>query len=323
MNVFFQNKHSAHKKFCFLFFVLFFLISCSSAKKQTEISKDGEYGPPSPAEAELQGNPSDYGPVLEHVKKLAVILGPGLARNYATIGFFRALEEENIQVSVVIGSESGALMTALFGKASNVNEYEWDLLRLKEESWVLSEGNSFSLSRVFKRADKEGAYDEAFGKVFGVSKIENSKTPIKLCSVPREGGSPTWIEDGPVVDALKHILLEQAKDENGRSCEKLAPFSVRFAKEAGFSPIVVFDVASPKLKTPTEKDAAYRARMMSGKLRDELLAQADLVIRPEMEDVGYFDFSKKSTAAYAGMKATKEAMSRIKALLAPPGEAEK
>jgi NTE family protein len=67
--------------------------------------------------------------------KIGLILGPGAAKTYAHIGVLQELQRQKIPIHAVVGVEFAAPMAALFAWKGLANDVEWQMFKLKEESF--------------------------------------------------------------------------------------------------------------------------------------------------------------------------------------------
>src|SRR5512135_211798 len=66
--------------------------------------------------------------------KIALVLGGGAARGFAHVGVIRALEQEMITISMIIGTSVGSLIGAIYASDLNSFELEWTAFTLEKDS---------------------------------------------------------------------------------------------------------------------------------------------------------------------------------------------
>lgn len=286
-------------------------VACSSAPKSPVAGRD-TYGPSAPAASApadgipLVGPPEAsvgplplaspepvpaYGPEPIQIRPLVLVFGPGMARGFAYAGILRALSEAKIPVGAVVGTEIGALMGAIYAQETNINHFDWALLKFNEDVFLSGQ-----------RLIPSGRLESELGKVFGEKDVGAGKIPVRIAIQPKSQGSPMLADRGPLKDAVRAALatpgLFSPADWNGApalSAVKTRPFPIAEARALGIGPVVVFDVLGER----ETRD-----------LRE--LEEADLVIRPDMKGIGPMDFKKRTEAAYRGKRSVADHLKEIK-----------
>lgn len=297
--------------------ILFIVMGCATSSKTRvsppntqgtpQVALDGKppivspdvYGPPVP-EA-----PPSYGPEPTEVKPIVLVLGPGLARGFAYIGVVRALHDAKIPIAAIYGTEMGGLIGSLYAMSTSINQFEWGLLKFKEDTFIKPKGFLSSLTEGdYSKGEK---LETALRQVFGAKDLASSKVRTSIGVLNRDTGTPVALDKGEVSALLRATLaapelfspvkIHLANSEMvGLSPASVRPFLIQEAKASGLGPIVVVDVLSD-----AEEKMAY----------DELKL-ADLVIRPEMKGISSQDFKKKTEAAFRGKSAIIQHMPEIK-----------
>ena len=285
----------------------------SSRKKPAEVAGPTPQGPPisAPTSSETFGPPMPpvqptYGPELQHARPVVLVLGPGLARGFVFAGVLRALREKKIPVGAILGTEMGGLIAALYGTSKNLNQFEWALLRVKEEFFVVNEGFLARLgSNDVSRAKKLQAFlDQTFEK----KDLKDSKIPLRISVQAAESGVPMLLDQGSIAAAIRGTLANptlfspspwQAYGQTIpiMSSAQTRPFPIEEAKALAIGPVIAIDV--------TEDSA----------LAQDELKGADLVVRPDLNGIQYKDFKKRTEAAYRGKKAILEHETEIRRLI--------
>jgi hypothetical protein len=100
----------------------------------------------------------------------------------------------------------------------------------------------------------------------------------------------------------------------------VSPVPVRYAREMGADVVLAIDISSrpEDAKTSDVLKVLLQTFSIMGKSISQLeLAQADVVVRPALPDVGSAEFSARKKSIEAGRAAMKQALPQLKALLAP------
>lgn len=261
------------------------------------------FGPPVPKEAAL---PS-YGPEPMQVRSIVLVFGPGMARSYADAGVLRALEEAQIPVAAVLGTEMGALMAALYSMSDSINEFEWSLMGFKEDIFTPEGGLISKLSRKMGASRK---LESALKKVFNGRDLHEAKIPTRL-AVQEAGGKTYHVLDQGKVERLVRTALASpgffeptAWDSSGvlgEAALQSRPYLVNEAKSLGLGPVVVIDVLGDS-ETANVPD----------------LGAADLVIKPDMAGLTTADFQKKTEAIFRGKSAIQAQVQKLREIAGLP-----
>jgi len=167
------RKFSIKFKLNVLALVIF--IGCSAPqikKKDSYVYKDSETTHTG-NEAQIQkANKETY---LKS-KKIVYVADNGMARSFAHVGALKEINKNNIQISSIVGVGFGALIGALYSESNNLNEFEWKVLKLRndvfKESFISKKLNFSEVQRRTKRIT------EFLDEVFGDKKTSDLKIPM-------------------------------------------------------------------------------------------------------------------------------------------------
>lgn len=252
------------------------------------------YGPfpiesPSPAPQEI------YGPTQIQLRPVVLVLGPGMARGFAFAGVLRALHESKIPIGAIIGTEMGGFLGALYAVDGNINHFEWALMKFREDVF---QADRKILSRLLERDGANTKLDMSLSQVFGAGDLGASKIPVRILVEHAQTAQPALIEKGEARLAIGAAMAGTAatalwEGVSVRSAARSRPFPVAEARALGVGPVIAINVV-PELRS--HKD----------------LAEADLVIEPDMRGIGAADYAKRTEAAFRGKKAIKERLREIR-----------
>ena len=280
------------------------LLGCSTGRRVTEPQELGQrafpsvgsqpqaqketmgptepYGPPVPEQL------PDYGPQPIQSRAMVLVLGPGMARAFSYIGVLEALRANQIPIAAIVGSEMGALMGALYLTSASVNQFEWKVLKLKEDFFVTR--SLLGDSKI--RSELGGTFLQWIQQNLGPKAASDSSIPIYFGAQSKRGFFEI-IHEGSLARQV-----EQSFRGGGsvRSVAEQWTFLIDFARSLNLGPTVAINVLE-------ERDSSR----VKGRLE-----KADLVIRPEMPGIGYLDFHKKTEAAFRGKNAIIQNIADIK-----------
>lgn len=288
------------------------------------------YGPapnPNPAPAEA------YGPSPVQYKPAVLVLGPGLARGFAIAGILRALHDNKIPIGAIVSTEMGSLMGALYVSTTTFNEFEFGLARFKPEMFFHTSG---LLSDVFAGRANGEELGATLRQVLGEKQIRGTSILLKIAVHPVEKPSYLLLDTGPLVPAVRAALGDPVILKPSRWEKLFAESAVRFrpypiaearelAKKLGDGPVIVVDtLGSPATSAAETSKVERQVRLEMAQAQKQSrgeLAGADLIIRPDLHDIGYLDFDKRTDAIFRGRSAAVAQMEKIRRLVGlPPAE---
>lgn len=256
--------------------------------------------------------------------RLALVLGGGGARGMAHVGVLEEFEKAQIPVDIIIGCSAGSIVGALyadFPRASYVKQLlkplrKWDILDIN--IWCCRYGfvQGGSLRKFLKWNLKARCFEQL---------------SIPLCVVATDllEGELICLNSGPIIPAVHAsaavpfvftpVLLHDRLLVDGGVAD---PVPVCVAKKMNAQVVVAVDLSELLPKTcPTNLfGVATRSAEIKFLLQSESCVEgADVIIRPEMGDIGLFDDRNHELVYEAGCKAAKEAIPQILDLLSQKG----
>ncbi len=252
--------------------------------------------------------------------KVALVLGGGAARGFAHVGVIRVLEQEKIPIHLIVGTSVGSLIGAIYAADPNSFNLEWLAFSIEREDLFDYTVVSAHLGPV------SGERLERFVQTkVRIKNLEQMKIPFYAVSTDLNTGG-TWVfEKGSVAKAVRASCsipgIFQPVELGGRlyvdgGVTNNLPVDVARAKGAD---IVIAVNISKNVNNPqinTLLDVILQSISIMG--RELVLYKSrgyDVLIEPQVGDVGMTDFSQKKRLLEAGMPAAKQAVPKIKKLL--------
>ncbi len=254
--------------------------------------------------------------------KIALVLGGGSAKGFAHVGVIRILEQEKIPIHMIVGTSVGSLIGGLY--AANPNSFDLEWLAFK-----IDRGDILDFSIVYsKLGPVQGAKLEGFiDQNVKVKKVEDTKIPFTPVATDLNTGETILLEKGSLAKAIRasssipgifvpvnfdsRVLVDGGVTNN-------LPCDIARAKGAD---IVIAVNLQRDVRNQTAAESLIDiigqsiGIMMRESSRNKL-AHADVVIEPDTKGVSMFDFTQKKRLMADGIKATREAIPRIRALIA-------
>lgn len=261
-------------------------------------------------------------PVKEHKgpPKIALVLGGGAARGFAHVGVIRLLEQEKIPIHMIVGTSVGSLIGALYASDPNGFNLEW-------LSFSIEKDDIFDYSLIYsKMGPVQGERLEKFIQTKVKAKtMEQMKIPFYAVATDLNSGNTVVFEKGSVAKAVRASCsipgIFQPLELGGKmyvdgGVTNNLPVDVARAKGAD---IIIAVTISKNIQNPqinTLIDVILQSINIMG--RELVIYKSrgyDVLIEPNVGDVGMTDFSQKKRLMDAGIQAAKQTLPRIKKLI--------
>jgi NTE family protein len=257
--------------------------------------------------------------------KVGVALGGGGARGLAHIGVLKAFEEGDVPVSAIAGNSVGALIGSLY--AAGVTTAQMEQMT-QEIGWSsLTNYSRYSLFRLvlLEHRMSTGNMEVYLRKYMGDTRFDQLKMPFACAATDLQTGERVVFREGPVALAarasatipgmfqpveFRHRYLVDGGLVSNLPTDLVAPMGVDI--------IVAVDVTAdishiqPKSVLAVLNQAIY---IQSEHLAQDELTRAQVVIRPELGDIGTMDLSRSDECIDAGIVAGRQAVPEIKRLI--------
>lgn len=272
-------------------------------------------------------------------KKIGLALSSGAARGLAHVGVFKTLENEGIQIDMIAGTSMGAIIGAMYAqgkKAGKIEEATLDLgWRDLAKMFAVTPPKSGLLSeRKIKSRLKE---------IIGEVDFDDLSIPFACVATDIITGEEVVIKHGPVLEAviasLSLPVIFRAARLQGRYLVDggvVNPVPVSALKDMGAGFIIASNVVLKPFDrirhTQTEGEVHGNAinagepnifntmtqfiNITSYQAVKSSLVGADIVIKPDVSDIGFSDFKNACQCIFQGELAAQSSMPEIKRLLA-------
>ena len=260
-------------------------------------------------------------PPPKKIPKLGLALGGGAARGFAHIGVLQVLEEEGIKPSLVVGTSAGSVVASFYASGKTGQQLQW-LADTMDETQFTDWANPFS-GRGILRGEALGKY---INSQLNGMKIEDMKLPLGIVATDLRTGDGILFRRGDVATAVRASSAVPSVFEPVQIAGKdyvdgglVSPVPVRYARQMGADLVLAVDISSrpEDAKTSDMLKVLLQTFSIMGKSISQLeLAQADVVVRPALPDIGSTEFSARKKSIEAGRAAMKQAMPQLRALLA-------
>ena len=255
------------------------------------------------------------------VPKLGLALGGGAARGFAHIGVIQVLEENGIKPDMVVGTSAGSVVAAFYATGKTGAQLQW-LADSMDESQLTDWTVPF-MSRGMLRGEALGRY---INTQLNGAKIEDLKIPLGIVATDLQTGDGILFRRGDIATAVRASSAVPSVFEPVRIGNKdyvdgglVSPVPVLYARQMGADIVIAVDISSrpEDAKTTDMLKVLLQTFSIMGKSISQLeMAQAEVVVRPAMSDVGSTEFAARKKSIEAGRAAMKLALPALKAALA-------
>jgi NTE family protein len=264
-------------------------------------------------------------------KKVGLALSGGAARGLAHIGVIDILEKEGIPIDMIAGTSAGALIGAVYACCRDSEKVKKHALEIDWKKLASLLDLSFRASGLLKGKKIEKLLAEYVGGNIDFSYL---KIPFACVATDIDTGEEIVINSGSVPEALRATISipgiftvvkrgERYLVDGGLT----TPVPVEVVRRMGTDFIIAVNVNPPvtdRLSKSSEKRLKARKEpnifhiMMQSLyittyvVARNSLADADIVIEPDLRHLGAGDFQKASEAILIGQEAATDVIPQIK-----------
>lgn len=255
--------------------------------------------------------------------RIALALGGGAARGFAHIGVIKTLEAHGIVPDIVVGTSAGSVVGALY--AGGYGGFELQKVALR-----LDEGSVSDL--VFPdRGFVKGESLQAFvNKALQNRPIEKLNKKFAAVATNLQTGEQVVFQQGNTGMAVRASSsvpgVFQPVTISGREYVDgglVSPVPVKAARSLGADVVIAVDISSrPRYaKVNDSMDILLQTFSIMGQTISRYeLADADVVIRPNIGGIGATEFEQKHLAILEGEKAALSALPLIRSKIQQAGK---
>lgn len=280
---------SSHNFFCRIFLIAFALVftlsSCSILRP-----------PPPPPSAPVK-------PV-----KIAVVLGGGGSKGFAHIGALKVLESQKIPIHMVVGTSVGSLIGSLYASGKSAFELQEIALKMEKDQIIDFDWKIWGGGLV--KGDKLENFINTHVKN---TSIENLKIPFYAVTTNIATGEEVVFTRGNTGMAVRASCAVPAVFQPLRLGNHtyvdgavVSPVAVDVARRNGADIVIAVDVSGGLSKTVPDgiiPSLKKSVDIMYARIAEYQIRNADVVIRPDMKNIGSADLVKFNEAILEGEKA--------------------
>ena len=272
-------------------------------------------GGPAPAVA----TPTPPPPAKVAPIRIGLALGGGAAKGFAHIGVIKMLEANGIQPEVVSGTSAGSVVGALYASGM-------DAFQMQRQAFALDEAKIRDVSLFSGGVVKGQKLQDYVNELVGQRPLEKMRKRFAVVSTQLETGERTVFVRGNTGQAVRASSSIPGVFEPVAIGRKhyvdggvVSPVPVDAARQLGADFVIAVDISSKASgRNPGSLLGTVNQSItiMGQKLGQQELARADVVVRPDVNDIGATDFDQRNNAILEGERAALAAMPQIRAQLA-------
>ena len=251
--------------------------------------------------------------------KVGIALGGGAAKGFAHIGVIKMLEANGFAPAVVAGTSAGSVVGALY--ASGMNAFE-----LQEKAVALDEAKIRDLQLSSGGLLLGQKLQDFVNEQVRSQPLERLAKPFAAVATRLEDGERTVFVRGNTGQAVRAssslpgvfqpVAIGKYHFVDGGV---VSPVPVDAARQLGADVVIAVDISNKaRGQTPTGMlgTIGQSIAIMGEKLGQAELSRADVIVRPQVLDIGGADFSQRANAILEGEKAALAAMPQLRERIA-------
>lgn len=265
-------------------------------------------------------------------KKIGLALGGGSAKGVAHVGVLKVLEENNLKVDMVSGTSIGSLVGAFYCSGMSAEE-------MTKEMFSIDITKFFELNLPRHGFIKGNKIETYIREKLPIKRFEDLKIPLFITASDLTTGDLIVFNKGDIAKAIRASIsipgVFNPVENNGRILVDggiVDPLPTQILKENKADKIIAVNlidlgeekiiyeksiIAEPTTKLPRILPVLFKGIQMNYKIATQALIKtnpADILISPDLKNIGYQDFHKAKQALESGEQAARKSISEIKAL---------
>jgi NTE family protein len=246
---------------------------------------------------------------------VALVLGGGAAKGFAHVGVIKALESHDIEPDIVVGTSAGSVVAALFAAGYNGFELQRISLSMDEDTvrdWILP-------NRGFIRGD---ALQNFINDAVQKRDIQNLNRKLAIVATDLQSGERMVFQSGNTGLAVRASssvpgIFQPVKIGTREFVDGglVSPVPVEVARDLGADIVIAVNISNvPKQSklSDTIDILLQTFTIMGHVIASEELAEADVVISPDISELKSTSFDSRNIAIIEGEKAGLAAVAAIK-----------
>jgi len=262
--------------------------------------------------------------MAQNEKKRPVVglaLGGGMARGCSHVGVLREFEKNQIPIDLIAGTSVGALIGGAYASGLSPDEVEKLALTIR---WSDLGRATVSMMGFYNSARTE----EYVRRNFPVTEFDKMRMPFGAVATDLQTGRMVVFTEGSLPLAIRAScampVFYTPVTVNGRMMVDgglVGHIPASVARMMGADIVIAVDINSQHLPIPQPTNLftimSQSLSIMGRTAVNYLYADADVVVRPQIEHVRPDDLSKAAEMITAGEEASRRVIHKVRRLLVP------
>ena len=251
--------------------------------------------------------------------KIAVVLGAGASKGFAHIGVLKVLETQKIPIHMIVGTSAGSLVGSLYA-------YGFDAFTLQGIAMKLEKSDVIDYT-IPDNGFIKGEKLEAFiNKTLKNTPIEKLKIRFYAVATDISNGEEVAFARGNTGEAVRASCsvpgIFQPKKIGGKIYMDggiVSPVAVDVARRYGADVVIAVDISggiAGEVPQGIIDTMMKSVDIMYSQISAFQVKRADIVIRPNVKNIGSTEMEKRHEAILEGEKAAMEALPAIQKIIA-------
>lgn len=252
---------------------------------------------------------------------IGLALGGGMARGCAHVGVLRELERNDIPIDLLVGTSVGSLIGGAYAAGLSPDQIEELAMTI---SWSDLGRPTVSLMGFYNSERTE----DYVKKKFPLIEFEKTRIPFGAVATDLQTGKMVVFTEGSLPLAIRAScampVFYTPVMVNGRMMVDgglVGHIPASAARMMGADIVIAVDINSQHLPIPQPTNLftimSQSLSVMGRSAVSYIHADADVVVRPQIEHVRPDDLSKAAEMIVAGEEAVRRVIPKIRRLLAP------
>jgi len=252
---------------------------------------------------------------------VVLALGGGFSRGFAHLGVIEVLQQECIPITGIVGTSIGSLLGAAFADGIPVHELCELGRRVRIQDFIR-----------FRRSQPQAQRNDRIGQFvresFRSNRVEELTIPMAIVTTDIDSCGPYVFTRGPLDVAIRASCafpgLFEPVEYEGRTLADgciVAPVPTVAAARLNLGYVLGVAVNSgvgiASFASSTAQTSKQALEVSRGKQSSpSWIRKADVILEPEVQQIGWSDFSRVDEAHAAGAEAMRRALPHLRELLA-------
>lgn len=240
--------------------------------------------------------------------RIAVVLGGGGSKGFAHIGVLKVLEAQRIPIHMIVGTSAGSVVGSLYASGKSAFQLQDIALKMDEDNVIDYDWKIWSGGLI-----KGDRLEDFINANIRNTPIEKLKIPFYAVATNMATGEEIVFTKGNAGMAVHAscavpAIFQPLKVGNNTYADGgvVSPVAVDVARRHGADIVIAVDISGGITKTVPDgmmESVKKSVDIMYARIAEYQIRNADVVIRPDMKNIGSTEMEKLNEAILEGEKA--------------------